>query len=74
MAAIRNLKADTKILFGSLVLIALLSVITVLTAPTPNVPSLSVRSDSADGAMALQHWLPEEQFRALPSKAVCLTR
>src|SRR4051812_33057144 len=63
MAAIRNLRADTKILFGSLLLIALLSVITVLTAPTPNAPSLSVRSDRADGAMALQRWLQRSGYQ-----------
>src|SRR4051812_34595228 len=63
MAAIRSLRADTKILFGSLVLIALLSVITVLTAPTSNAPSLSVRSDGADGAMALQRWLQRSGYQ-----------
>ncbi len=63
MAIIRNLRTDTKILFVSLVLIALLSIITVLTAPAPTAPSLSVRNDRADGAMALQRWLQHSGYK-----------
>src|SRR3954468_19971779 len=63
MAVIRKLQADTKILLGSLVMIVLLSIITVLTAPAPDAPSLSIRSDKADGAMALQRWLQRSGYK-----------
>ncbi|MBI1279401.1 MAG: DUF4350 domain-containing protein [Anaerolineaceae bacterium] len=62
-ATFRNLGADTKILFGSLVLIALLSIITVLTAPPSEAPRLSVRSDKVDGAMVLQRWLQRNGYK-----------
>ena len=62
MTFLRNLGADTKILLGSLVLIAILSIITVLNAPAPNAPTLSVRNDKADGAMALQRWLQRSGY------------
>jgi hypothetical protein len=63
MTFLRNLGADTKILLGSLVLIAALSIITVLNAPAPNAPTLSIRSDKADGAMALQRWLQRSGYQ-----------
>lgn len=62
-AFFRNLGSDTKILFGSLVLIAILSALTVLTTSPSEVPSLSVRSDKADGAMALQRWLQRSGYQ-----------
>lgn len=57
MISLQNIRTDTKILFGSLVAIAILSVITVLNSPAPAAPALSIRNDRADGAMALQRWL-----------------
>ena len=62
MTFLRNLGTDTKILLGSLILIAILSVVTLLTAPAPEAPALSVRSDKADGAMALQRWLQHSGY------------
>jgi hypothetical protein len=62
MEFFRKLGTDTKILLGSLVMIAILSVVTLLTAPAPEAPALSVRSDKADGAMALQRWLQHSGY------------
>ncbi len=62
MTHFRDLGADTKILVGALVLIAILSIITVLTAPAPDAPSLSVRNDKVDGAMALHNWLQQSGY------------
>lgn len=62
MQSLRSLNTDTRILLGSLVAIAILSAISVLNAPTPNPPSLSIRSDKPDGAMALQRWMQRSGY------------
>ncbi|MCB9451046.1 MAG: DUF4350 domain-containing protein [Anaerolineaceae bacterium] len=62
MAFFRGLSADTKILFGALLLIALLSGLTVLTMSPPDAPPLSIRSDNADGAMVLYRWLQRSGY------------
>ncbi len=62
ITTLRSLSADTKILFTSLILILVLSIFTVLSASAPDAPALSVRSDKADGAMAMQRWLQRSGY------------
>lgn len=62
MQTIRSLNTDNRILLGSLVAIAILSAISVLNAPAPSAPTLSIRNDKPDGAMALQRWLQRNGY------------
>ncbi len=62
MQTLRSLNTDTRILLGSLVAIAILSAISVLNAPAPNAPTLSIRNDKPNGAMALQRWVQRSGY------------
>jgi hypothetical protein len=59
----RWLNTDARLLLGSLVAITLLGILTVALRPAPSAPPLSVRSDEAEGAMALWQWLEESGYR-----------
>lgn len=59
---VKAIQSDVRILMAVLIAVVVLAIGTVLSMPSPNIP-LSVRSDGADGAMALQLWLSQSGYR-----------
>jgi hypothetical protein len=62
MALARRIPADARILVGALIALIVFTAIGVIFGPAPPAPSLSVRSDDPDGAMALRRWLEQAGY------------
>ncbi len=56
--------SDLRLLILAGTALVLLAAVTVFITPAPDAPPLSVRSDEADGALALQLWLERSGYRA----------
>jgi hypothetical protein len=54
---------EARLLVFGLVGLVIIAILITLFAPTPDAPTLSVRSDKAEGAMALRLWLERSGYR-----------